>query len=142
MCIGNINRSRAAEAIFKSKNLDLNIKSRGLLPSVDGQPMGTEMFNCLSKEEQNYVSPKAEQLSISDIEWADYIIVMDYYVLDLLRTRFSELYWQGKIKFYTQFKKNVIPYDPIEDPFYTKNYKKTYEELKYYQPSIISSLVV
>ena len=138
ICIGNINRSRAAEAIINSLNIpNIHAFSRGLLPSNDGKPMSKEMLECLSPEEKKYVSSKAEDLTSADLEKADMVIIMDYYVKSLLEIRFYRGRWENKLYFYTQFFKNTEPYIPIKDPYHTKNYLQTYNDLKLYLPYLL-----
>lgn len=140
ICIGNINRSRAAEAILKTRMPEAEVKSRGLLLSTDGRPMASEMFKCLSEEEKANVSPKAEPLEICDLNWADKIYIMDYYVLDYLETRFSPYYWNQKLEFYTQPINPVEPFTPIKDPHRTHDYKKAYDDLSFYMDGIIKEI--
>ncbi|MCF0126234.1 MAG: hypothetical protein HUJ68_10870 [Clostridia bacterium] len=133
ICIGNINRSRSAEAILNALQLEnVHAFSRGLLLNTEGRPISPQMYELLSDDEKKFVSEKATPLEIKDLQQADKIIVMDYYVLNFLKQRFSEYYWKDKLRFYTQDETNTEPFKPIKDPYETGDFKTTYLDLKKY----------
>ena len=141
LCIGNINRSRAAEAIFNSLKLEnYTAISRGLLPSNSGKKISDNMNMLLTEEEKKYVSKEALDLTLSDIKESKYIIIMDYYVLNLLNIRFSPIWLEDKVKFFTSFFKDEEPFIPIKDPYKTNNYLEAYNDIKKYMQYIVDFL--
>lgn len=141
ICLGNINRSRAAEAIVNALEIEnVHAFSRGLLPKNLDKPMSPEMLFCLSTKEKLFISSEARDLSCADLERADFVVIMDYYIKNLLEIRFSKSRWQDKTYFYTQFYKNSEPYIPIRDPHNTNNYQESYDSLKMYLESLLRGL--
>lgn len=128
ICIGNVNRSRSAEAILKAKNMsDLEVSSRGLLPSTVGRPISDEMYELLTDEEKNHVSLGAKLLTNEDLKDADIIYVMDEKIFTFITTKYDRICFSGKIQFLSG------RYDePILDPYDTHDFKTCYDQLKKY----------
>jgi len=75
VCTGNTCRSPMAEAYLKSKNLpDLNVKSCGI--SANGSPLSENSVRVMSELGIDISGLLSEQLTLSDISWADKIICM------------------------------------------------------------------
>ena len=114
VCTGNLCRSVIAEMFLKKiaseKALALDVISRGMM-AVDGEKPPYETEFAAQYLGIDISSHRAHSIRVSDVDWADEILVMEPWHKESLET----LGGKGRIKGLWEFSKNRL--DLIEDPF-------------------------
>lgn len=130
ICHGNICRSVASEYIFKylikKKNLQNEYAcfSRGTSNEEFGNDIYPPMKNELRKHNIPFDDHFARKVSVDELNRSDYIFFMDEYNYRNL------MYIDSKNKFKYEnitYLNNKI--DHIDDPWYTGNFNKTFNEI-------------
>ncbi len=122
VCLGNICRSPMAEFILKDKLKKENIsniivESRGISNEEEGNFIYPKALKTLEKHHIFVDKHKAKQITTEDVNKFDYIICMEEFQVEALKRLFK-----------TNIIKKLQPYD-IEDPWYTNNFEKVYDEI-------------
>lgn len=123
ICLGNICRSPMAEYILKDKIKKYNftniiVDSRGTSYEEQGSYMYPKALDTLDKHNIETGPHKATCIEKSDFKKFDYFICMEERHIKSLEKVFGS---SGKII-------KLQDYD-IEDPWYTNNFEKVYEEI-------------
>lgn len=125
VCHGNICRSPMAEFLLKKRVNDLNIASNFQIESRatsteeigNGVHYGTKkILNSLGID---CSQKRAMQITRSDLEYFDYIYLMDHNNLSNIRRMFGD---SSKYK--------MLLERDISDPWYTGNFKQTYLDIE------------
>ncbi len=125
VCHGNICRSPMAEFLLKKRVNDLNIASNFQIESRatsteeigNGVHYGTKkILNSLGID---CSQKRAMQITRSDLEYFDYIYLMDHNNLSNIRRMFGD---SPKYK--------MLLERDISDPWYTGNFKQTYLDIE------------
>lgn len=125
VCLGNICRSPAAEAVFKSlaeKEItthSFNIDSAGTSAYHAGERADSRMRKMAIKRFYNLTS-RSRQFIYSDFKKFDYIIVMDNKNYKDVLSIDKENKYINKVKLITDFSKNYFNSD-VPDPYYGGN---------------------
>lgn len=117
ICWGNICRSPMAEYIFKTMS-NTNIISRGLSNEEYGNDIYPPAKKVLNEHKIPFNKHFAKKITQEEYNNADYIIVMESYQIDYLYDNYGK-----KDNIFT-----LLPKD-IEDPWYTGNFNKVYNEI-------------
>lgn len=123
VCLGNICRSPMAEYILKSKSKESDIKgvhveSRGISSEEQGNPLYQKAQIVLENHNIEIGPHKARCIEKEDFSKFDYFICMeDYHV--------------GEVKKVLGNKASVLKLQDynIEDPWYTNNFEKVYQQI-------------
>lgn len=123
ICLGNICRSPMAELILRQKLRDNNIKnvlveSRGTSYEEQGNPIYPKAQDTLANHNIELSPHRATCIEKNDLRKFDYFICMEDYHVEVSRRLLGP-------------KANIIKlldYD-IEDPWYTNNFEKVYQEI-------------
>lgn len=143
VCHGNICRSPMAEFILKDKVKKLNFVNQFIIDSmaVSREEIGNNIYhkalNTLKLHGIYNASHTAKQITINDYNYFDYIFVMDYSNINYLKY-LGIVDTKNKIKLigeYLDIKKE------IEDPWYTNNFEKVYQELSTAIDKFIKSII-
>ena len=127
ICYGNICRSPMAEMIFKDmirnnhKNYMITCKSRATSIEEIGNDLYYQAKDVLSKNKVTIERHAAKKVTKDDIEEANYVIVMENRNKDDLIDMFGVEY-ESKIRL-------LLDNEEIEDPWYTGNFLKVYEQI-------------
>lgn len=125
VCHGSICRSPMAEFIFKKKISEKGLESVYYCESraVSSEELGNDIYppakRCLDKHQVPYDRHYAKKVSYKDYEEFDVIFVMDDSNLYHIRRIINDE--KHKIR-------KLCSYD-IEDPWWTDNFDKVYEEI-------------
>lgn len=132
ICLGNICRSPMAEFIFKDIVNKKGMSDYFFIDSAatSNYEIGNEMHygtkNKLKENNIKYTEHKSRQLVLQDYKDYDYLIGMDMNnIIDILQIVGKDS--ESKIYKLLDFSDN--PRD-IADPWYTRNFDKTYEDIK------------
>ena len=131
VCLGNICRSPMAEFIFqdmiKRENLQdkLMCSSRATSTEEVGNPMHTNPKKVLTKHRIPYTDRKAQVLCQEDYQNFDYIIGMDSSNIFHIKQIVGGDSKNKVFKLLSFCNLN----DNIEDPWYTGNFDKVYDEI-------------
>ena len=123
VCHGNICRSPMAEYIMKYLVKQKNIDDKFYIEScaTSTEEIGNDIYylakECLIKHNIPFEKRKARQITINDFNNFDYIIGMDLYNISNLN------------KISSSNKVIKLLNKDIEDPWYTNNFDKVYEEI-------------
>lgn len=138
VCLGNICRSPMAEFMMKKKLSDLNLSddfyivSRATSCEETGNDIYPPAKRKLSQENIPYTLHHATRLEKTDYEKYDYFICMEE--TNIINTlRIFGLDPKNKI-----FK--LLDYKDIADPWYTRNFDTTYNDLNCGLDKLINSL--
>ena len=143
VCHGNICRSPMAEFILKDKVKKLKLENQFIIDSaaVSREEIGNNIhhksLNTLNLHGIYNASHIAKQITINDYQYFDYIFVMDYSNINYLKY-LGIVDTDCKIKLigdYLDVKKE------IEDPWYTNNFEKVYQELSTSIDKFIKSVI-
>ena len=121
MCLGNICRSPAAEAVFKSitekdKDISFTVDSAGTSGWHEGEPADRRMKQHAKKRGYKITSLSRPVIT-EDFESFDYIVAMDLLnYMDLKKMSSKE--YHHKIHLITDFTKNSAYSEGIPDPYY------------------------
>lgn len=143
VCLGNICRSPMAEFIMKDKikknNLQAKffIESKGTSYEEEGNDTYPNVKRLLEEKGISYTKRCATTLVKSDYEKYDYFIGMDQNNIRNMKYLFnndpnSKVY---KLLDFTELKKDV------EDPWYTRNFEKVYQEIEIGCDELIKYLI-
>lgn len=131
VCLGNICRSPMAEFIMKEKLKKNNlqdkfiIESKGTSYEEEGNDIYPNVKRLLDEKNISYTRRCATTLVEEDYEKYDYFIGMDQNNIRNMKYLFNndpnnKIY---RLLDFTSLKKDV------EDPWYTRNFEKVYEEI-------------
>lgn len=127
VCLGNICRSPMAEAIMKKLVFESEIKEEFVIDSkaTSTEELGNPIYPLAKKklEEKGilYFSHNAQVFRKEDYDFYDYIIVMeDSNIRNLLYIVGNDD--SKKIR-------KLIPNYDIDDPWYTRNFEKAYNDI-------------
>ncbi len=121
VCLGNICRSPAAEAVFKSiadkeKDITFTVDSAGTSGWHEGEPADSRMKQHAKKRGYNITSLSRPVIA-DDFTRFDYIVAMDLLNYKELKKMSSKEY-HHKIHLITDFTKNSNYKEGIPDPYY------------------------
>ena len=123
ICLGNICRSPMAELILKDKLRKNNIKgvqveSRGTSYEEQGNPIYPKAQDILAEHDIELAPHRATCIEKKDIKKFDYFICMEDYHVNVCRRVLGD-------------KANIIKLQDynIEDPWYSNNFEKVYQEI-------------
>ena len=119
ICHGNICRSAMAEFICKKYRSDLYCESRAVSYEEEGNDMYPAAKRCLDRHGVEYRRHRATRIRKEDYDAFDVIYVMDESNMRYIRRIVDDK--DDKIRM-------LCPYE-IEDPWYTDNFDKVYDEL-------------
>ena len=125
LCHGNICRSPMAEFIFKDKINKLGLKDKYEVVSkaLTNEEIGNDIYppakRCLDEHNIPYTRRTASRFNITDYDYFDEIYVMDESNLSII-SRFTDDP-DNKIKLLNGY---------IEDPWYTDNYDKVFDQIE------------
>lgn len=131
VCHGNICRSTMAESVFthmvKERKIEniFEIFSAGTSREEIGNPVHYGTVNKLKELNIPVIPHRAVQVSKKDLNYYDYILVMDDNNLRNIERIFNEK--NEKVKKLLSFTGSTAD---IADPWYTGNFDKTYEDIK------------
>ena len=120
VCHGNICRSVMAEYLCKYLRPDLYCESMAVSYEEEGNDIYPPAKRCLERHDIPYGRHRARRIQKEDYDRFDEIYVMDR----------NNLYRLDRIVEDTQHKVKMLNEYEIEDPWYTGNYDKVYEEIK------------
>lgn len=143
VCLGNICRSPMAEFIMKDKITKLNlqekfhIESKGTSYEEEGNDIYPPVKRLLSEKGISYTTRKATTLVESDYEKFDYFIGMDTSNIRNMKYLFNN---NPENKIYRLLDFTELNKD-IEDPWYTRNFEKVYQEIEVGCEKLINFLI-
>lgn len=143
VCLGNICRSPMAEFIMKEKikrnNLQekFHIESKGTSYEEEGNDIYPNVKRILAEKNISYTKRSATTLVKTDYEKFDYFIGMDSNNIYNMKYLFNndpenKVY---RLLDFTKLKKDV------EDPWYTRNFEKVYEEINLGCEKLLETLI-
>ena len=143
VCLGNICRSPMAEFIMKEKikrnNLQekFHIESKGTSYEEEGNDIYPNVKRILAEKNISYTKRSATTLVKTDYEKFDYFIGMDSNNIHNMKYLFNndpenKVY---RLLDFTKLKKDV------EDPWYTRNFEKVYEEINQGCEKLLETLI-
>lgn len=132
VCLGNICRSPMAEFIMKKKIQELNleenfyIESKATSSEEEGNDIYPPIKRVLDDKGIFYEKRAAKTLVESDYNKFDYFIGMDTNNIRDMKYLFNDdpNHKVYRLLDFTELKKDV------EDPWYTRNFEKVYEEIE------------
>ena len=119
VCHGNICRSVSAEYILKNKCKDIYCESRAVSNEEAGSDIYEPAKRCLDRHNIKYGKHCARKISQKDYDEFDEIYVMDSSNLRYINRIVDDV--DHKIKMLCDYE--------IEDPWYTDNYDKVFEQI-------------
>ena len=123
VCLGNICRSAAAEAVMKKlvqaqdMTSNFEIDSAGLINYHEGEPADPRM-RAHAARRGYIVDSISRPIRTSDFFDFDLIIGMDDRNIDELKQRAPDLVTEAKIHRMTEYSRNPL-YDHVPDPYYS-----------------------
>lgn len=126
VCHGNICRSPCAEFVMKelvkqaNREDDFEIASAATSTEELGNPVYPPMRDLLSKKGIDTTGKRARQMTRSDYEYYDLIILMDHYNLRNIRYIIGED---------DQNKVRLLLNRDVSDPWYTRDFTKAYDDV-------------
>ena len=130
VCHGNICRSAMAEYMFKDfvkkkNNPNIHIESRATSTEELGNPVYPNAKRLLNEHNIDCNGHHAKRITLSDYDKFDIIIGFDYENIRNLERMFNT---KEKIYYLTDFS-NKYKNMEIDDPWYTRDFKKTFDEI-------------
>ncbi len=119
VCHGNICRSVMAEYICRKNRKDLYCESRAVSFEEEGNDIYPPAKRCLQRHDIPFERHRARRISQADYDDFDEIYVMDR----------SNMYRINRIIDDKDQKVKMLCDYEIEDPWYSGNFEKVYEEL-------------
>lgn len=123
VCHGNICRSPMAEYI--AKYLDKKNRYEYISRATSLEEIGNDIYypakRVLEKHDVPYTHRGATRISLDEFKRAKHIFVMDYNNLSYLRRLFPNEDYS---------KVSLLASREIEDPWYTGNFEKVYQEIE------------
>lgn len=119
VCHGNICRSPMAEYICRTIRKDLYCESRAASYEEQGNDIYPAAKRCLQRHGITFGKHRARRIEAEDYDLFDVIYVMDRGNLNRVLRIIDDK--EGKVK--------MLSDREIEDPWYTDNFDKVYEEL-------------
>lgn len=129
VCLGNICRSPMAEFLMKYKlkslNLEAEVYSKGTSDEEEGNPVYYMTATLLDRLNIDYSTKRAEQMTYKDGDYYDYIIGMEQ------RNVNNAVRIIGQKNAHKVFRLMDFTDEPkdIADPWYTRNFSITYEQI-------------
>lgn len=129
LCHGNICRSPIAEFVMKdiAKGYDIHIESAAVSREEIGNPIYPPAKKILREKGVPFDDHRARQMTRADYDEFDYIVIMEEYNMSRL-LRIIGRDDCGKVTRLLDF--TDTPGD-IEDPWYSGNFEKVYNQIKY-----------
>lgn len=133
ICHGNICRSVSAQYIFEQLIREKGVEEEFFVDSAAtsteeiGNPIYPPMRSALESHGVPIGSHRARQVKRHEYEEYDYIIAMDeenMYYLDRILGEDRD----GKVHYLMEY--TDLPNAKIEDPWYTRNFEKAYQDIK------------
>lgn len=132
VCLGNICRSPMAEGVFRHL-----VQSKGLADRFEIESGGTGSWHVGERPHQgtqrelrargiDLAGKRARQVSVRDLETADYVIAMDRSNLRTLQRYESGARLDGKLHLLLDFAEGVDIQD-VPDPYYEGKFDRVYE---------------
>ena len=119
VCHGNICRSVMAEYICKHIRPEIYSESRAVSYEEQGNDIYPEAKRCLERHKIPYQRHYAKRIEIEDYDKFDKIYVMDKSNINRIKRIIDDS--SNKIE--------MLNDKEVEDPWYTGNFDKVYEEL-------------
>lgn len=133
VCHGNICRSPMAEYVFKDIVKKNNKEDMFIVSSsaTSLEEIGNDVYY-LAKEELRrngiaFSKRQAVRITYHDMIEYDFILIMDDYNMSNLKRMFSELY---PFKNVYKLSKFISSDKDIDDPWYSRNFEKCFNEIK------------
>lgn len=130
VCLGNICRSPMAEAIFRQR-----VAEAGLSGEIEVRSAGTEDWNVGMPAHRGTLDVlrrhgvphdgRAQEVSRSDLDWADYVVAMDASNVSDLRRLDRRGDLDGKLYRLMEFGPPNAPMD-VPDPYYDGRFDYVY----------------
>lgn len=138
VCHGNICRSPIAEFVMKdiAKGYDIYIESKAVSREEIGNPIYPPAQRILKQKGITFDDHRASQMTRADYEEFDYIIVMEEYNMPRLM-RIIDSDDEHKVSRLLDFTDTT---GDIEDPWYTGNFERVFEQIKYGCEALITHL--
>jgi protein-tyrosine phosphatase len=131
VCMGNICRSPMAEAVFRHL-----VEQAGLADQFHIDSVGTHSYHVgepahrgtrqVLAEHQIACEVISRQVSPTDLQNADYILVADRGNMSDLKARARGVSLQGRLHLLLDFAPNQ-PLREVPDPYYSGNFEQTYQ---------------
>ena len=138
VCHGNICRSVMAEYIFKhyakQENIEVDVCSRATSYEEIGNDIYYKAKYILDYYHISYGKHQAKRITEKEYSEADIVIVMDtnnYYNLKRIVSKMEKVHY---------LKEYSVGFGEIEDPWYTNNFDKVFNEIKDGVLGLIKSL--
>lgn len=123
VCHGNICRSPMAE--FIAKEMDKSHKYEYLSRATSLEEIGNDIYYpariTLEKHDTPYSHREAKRITLAEFKEAKYIFIMDYNNLSYLKRLFPNEDF-AKVR--------MLDTKEIEDPWYTGNFERVYNQIK------------
>ena len=125
LCHGNICRSPMAEFIFKDKLKNYHLEDNYEVASkaLSSEEIGNDIYppakRCLDRHNIQYEHRKASRFCVADYDYYDEIYIMDDSNAYLINRMVIDV--DHKIKLLNGY---------IEDPWYTDNYDKVFDQIE------------
>ena len=132
VCHGNICRSVSAEYIFKDMLKKRKLSSSFYVDSAatSREELGNEIYpnmrRTLESHDVAILNHRARQIQKNEYDEFDYIIAMDEENMYNLKRIFAG---DSKNKIHYLMEYTSTPYAEIEDPWYTRNFEKAYQDI-------------
>lgn len=132
VCHGNICRSPMAEFLFKDmvaqkgKSKEFEIASAATSTEEIGSPVHPQTMKVLKRLGIDASAKRARQIAKKDLDYYDFILTMDNNNMRNL-TRMFDSYQEEKVHKCLDFSSRMGC--DIDDPWYTGDFQKTYDDL-------------
>ena len=138
VCHGNICRSPIAQFVMKdiSSSYDIYIESAAVSREEIGNPIYPPAKRILKEKGVPFDDHRARQLTREDYDRFDYIVIMEQYNLPRLLHIIGS---DDQLKVSRLLDFTDIPGD-IEDPWYTGNFDRVFEQIKYGCEALLTHL--
>lgn len=143
VCHGNICRSTAAHyiALNRIENEKLtdtfSVDSCGVSDEEEGNPIYPPMQRVLQANGVKIYDHKAKQITKGLYDWADIVLVMDYYNLSAIKRYFGS---SNKVHLLYEFIDGSSL--DIDDPWYTRDFQKAFNQIKIGVNNLLDQLII